>query len=356
MRAAIIGTGFMGQVHASAIRASGHELVGVVGTTPSKAGALAKKFPVAISSTSIDEILDLAPDVVHVCTPNSMHAAHATRALERGISTIVEKPIATTLAEAIVLAELGTSVPVSAVPFVYRYHPLVLEIRERISLHPTNRLWLLHGSYLQDWLAAESAVNWRTDSRAGGASRAFADIGVHWCDLMEFATGQRIVRLSARLGSVHQRPSADKNDTEDGGVIQFETDAGALGSLVVSQASAGRSNRLWFSFDGSDESYSFDQENPETAWIGTRGDNRIVRRDPVRQRGFASRAGALPAGHAQGYQACFNDFVGDVYAAAAGQSLSPVLPTVLDGLRAAELTEAVLASHRSNQWVLVGGA
>ena len=51
--------------------------------------------------------------------------------------------------------------------------------------------------------------------------------------------------------------------TEDGAALVFETDRGATGSLVVSQASPGRKNRLEFSFDGTLASLAFDQERPE---------------------------------------------------------------------------------------------
>lgn len=76
--------------------------------------------------------------------------------------------------------------------FVYRFYPTVREARARIAAREAGPLWLLHGSYLQDWLASSDATNWRVDPALGGASRAFGDIGVHWCDLMEFVTGHRI--------------------------------------------------------------------------------------------------------------------------------------------------------------------
>ena len=121
------------------------------------------------------------------------------------------------------------------------------------------------------------------DAGLGGPSRAFADIGSHWCDLAEFVSGHRITRLSARamtavpertgeLGPAFERggdASASIDvETEDVVVAQFETDGGAMGSLVVSQVSAGRKNRLWLEIDGAEETVVFDQENPETLWCG----------------------------------------------------------------------------------------
>src|ERR671926_1142247 len=82
---------------------------------------------------------------------------------------------------------------------------------------------------------------------------------------MEFATGHRITRLVARLAAAYpDRP------TEDGAAVLFDTDRGATGSVVVSQVSPGRKTRLWFSFDGSAASYAFDQELPDSLWIGGR--------------------------------------------------------------------------------------
>ena len=92
---------------------------------------------------------------------------------------------------------------VAAVPFVYRFYPTVREARARVAAGEAGSLWLLHGSYLQDWLAGSGATNWRVDPALGGASRAFGDIGVHWCDLMEFVTGQRIIR---RRGAAPRTP------------------------------------------------------------------------------------------------------------------------------------------------------
>jgi len=348
VKAAVIGTGFMGAVHGHAIQANGIEISGFAGSSLQKAESIASTFRGAKGFATVEELLDSKPDVLHVCTPNSTHLSFAKMAMERGINVVVEKPLATNVEDAEELLALGKTVAVNAVPFVYRYNAVVLELRKRIRENKTNNLWMLHGSYLQDWLAESMTTNWRSDSAAGGPTRAFGDIGVHWFDLMEFVTGQRVTRLNAHMAKVHD------SDTEDGALVTFETDAGAVGSAVISQASAGRSNRLWFSFDGTEESYSFDEEHPETGWVGTLGDNRVIRRDPNQQTGISVRSNSLPAGHPQGYQTCFNDFVADVYSAIEGAPRSEVMPTFLDGFRAAQMADAVLRSVKSKGWVEVG--
>ena len=345
MKAAIAGTGFMGRVHAQAVQSNDIEILGFVGSSIEKSKEIANSFNGAQGYSTIDELLDQKPDVLHICTPNSTHLEYVKAAAERGIGVVVEKPITSTFQDASAMLSLAPSLKVHAVPFVYRYHPIVLEIRKRVLENESNNLWLLHGSYLQDWLAGSMTQNWRSNSALAGQTRAFGDIGVHWCDLMEFVTGHRITRLSANMARI------SGIDTEDGVTLSFETDKGAIGSTVISQCSAGRSNRLWFSFDGTEESYSFDQENPETGWVGTLGDNRIIRRDPNTQTGLSVRPNALPAGHPQGYQNCFNDFVTDVYAGASGAELSEVMPTISDGYRAAVIAEAVINSCETQSWV-----
>ena len=208
---------------------------------------------------------------------------------------------------------------------------------------------LVHGTYLQDWLLRPEDGNWRVDESLGGASRAFADIGSHWCDLAEFVTGQRLARLSARTltpcrsgvsgSGTHAFAGGDGSgelrqvSTEDAAVVQFETDAGALGSVVISQVSAGRKNRLWIEIDGSEEALAFDQEQPEELWAGRRpvGDDRPAR--PGSLSPAAARYATLPGGHPQGYADCFDAFVADFYEAVETGQAPDGLPLFADGLR-----------------------
>ncbi|MCM0616829.1 Gfo/Idh/MocA family oxidoreductase [Paenarthrobacter sp. TYUT067] len=345
----------MGSVHAHAITASGGVVDSIVGSSLTSASRAAELFPAAIPVGHLSEMLERDVDVIHVCTPNSLHFDQALEILSAGINVVCEKPLATTPAQAAELAATAAEHDaVATVPFIYRYYPAVREARNRIREESGNDLWLLHGSYLQDWLADPKLTNWRVDPGLGGASRAFGDIGVHWCDLMEFVTGHRIVRINATMTRAFVRDGGpDANRTEDGAVLTFETDRGAAGSLVLSQASAGRKNRLWFSFDGPRTSYSFNQEEPEYLWVGSGDEQVFVGRNPDRNLlAGRQRRGALPPGHPQGYQHTFNDFVAETYEAIRGQ-LPEGLPTFADGHRAAVLTQAVTDSATNGAWVEV---
>jgi predicted dehydrogenase len=349
MRSGIIGGGFIGGVHAYAVRAAGGVLAHIAGQSLEHATEAARRLGAEHACASAAELINADDvDVVHICTPNALHVPQAEAVIAAGKHVICEKPLATDPGDARRLVETATGAGlVAAVPFVYRFYPSVREARVRIDAGEAGPLWLLHGSYLQDWLAGSDATNWRVDPKQGGTSRAFGDIGVHWCDLMEFTTGHRITRLIARMATAYP-----DRITEDGAVVLFDTDRGASGSVVVSQVSPGRKNRLWFSFDGPSASYTFDQELPDSLWVGGKRANQVVPRGPDTFSEPAAAYARLPAGHPQGYQDSFTAFVTDVYRAIGGQKPDG-LPTFTDGLRAAVLTAAVVESAAQSSWVEV---
>lgn len=369
LRAVIVGSGMIGSIHRRAALLNGAEIVAVVEQDAASAAAAARRWGVAGHSADLAEVLSGSPDVVHICTPNATHAGFVRLALAAGVNVVCEKPLCLDASEAEYLAtsarERGL---VAAVPYTYRYHPLVREIRQRRIAGEFGRAHLIHGSYLQDWLLSPEASSWRVDPVLGGASRAFADIGSHWCDLVEWVAGERIAAVVADTAvAVAERPAQSgptfsggaggagsriRVRTEDIANLLFRTESGVPGTLTISQVSAGRKNRLWFEFDGETGSAVFDQENPETAWLGGEGECRIIYRDPGQGSADARRVTLTPAGHVQGWEACFEGFVKDVYAAIGG-ARPEGLPSFEDGVRSLRLVEAVLASAASRQWTEV---
>lgn len=346
------------EVHARAVRAAGGALVAVADAGPDTAEMSAARLGAERAARSVEELVSSADvDVVHICVPNYAHAPIAERALQAGKAVVCEKPLAVDAATSRTLVDMAQTVgAVHAVPFVYRFYPSVREAKARVHGGAAGPVHLIHGSYLQDWLALPEDHNWRVDSAIGGPSRAFADIGVHWCDIVEFVTGQRMVRVAAKFMTAFPHRLADgvqhPVDTEDAAVMLFETDHGAIGSLILSQVTHGRKNRLWFSVDGASASLAFDQELPDSLWIGGRDVNQVLRRGSSGSDPSVARYNLLPAGHPQGYQDIFTAFVADVYATVRGEQVDG-LPTFEDGLRAALLTEAVLESAKRQTWVEV---
>ncbi|PTS79144.1 Gfo/Idh/MocA family oxidoreductase [Stenotrophomonas sp. HMWF023] len=368
---AIVGTGMIGAVHRRAALLAGADIRGVAASSPQRALEVAQSWNVPRAYRDIEEVVaDPQVQVVHVCTPNHLHHPMAQAALQAGKHVICEKPLATTLEDAKALAALAAATGlIATVPFIYRYHPVVREARARIAQGELGPLHLIHGSYLQDWLLDPASNNWRVDPALGGASRVFADIGSHWCDLVEWVSGQRFTEVSAAFDTVIAERSTDTGQSfttaaaggamqavtsEDVAAAMFRTGAGTLASLTVSQVSAGRHNRLWFEIDGAKASVAFNQEDAERLWIGLPDQREeVFVRGPGAGSAEQRRLSVLPAGHAQGYGHCFEAFVADTYRAIEGERPEG-LPTFEDGMRSAQIVDRVITSARTRAWTAIG--
>jgi predicted dehydrogenase len=371
LRVGVAGAGFIGAVHARSARLAGATLAGVATSSPERSREAAARLGAERAYDTPEQLAAAdGVDVLHICTPNHLHAGLAALALEHGKHVVCEKPLAVDRDEAERLIELaGGTDRITTVPFVYRFHPVVREARARIRSGDLGAVHLIHGGYLQDWLASADDDNWRVDAELGGPSRAFADIGSHWCDLVEFITGDRIAALCAQTSTVFRERAAHTHarafeaaggnggtrrpvTTEDAVTALFRTRAGVNGTLVISQVSPGRKNHLHVEIACAEATVRFEQERPETLWLGRREGTETVWRDPTTLAGDAARLAVAPAGHPQGYLDCFDLFVADSYAAVAGEAPEG-LPTFADGARSAQLIDAVLASAASGGWVEV---
>src|SRR5213593_1064061 len=100
LRSAIVGSGFVARVHAAAVRNLGGSVVAVCSRTRAGAEQLAGEIGDVAVYESLEELLrNGGVDVVHVCTPNALHAERTLLALEHGTHVVCEKPLATSTEE-----------------------------------------------------------------------------------------------------------------------------------------------------------------------------------------------------------------------------------------------------------------
>ncbi|CAN5546074.1 Gfo/Idh/MocA family oxidoreductase [soil metagenome] len=377
LRAAVIGTGFVGPHHVDAIRRGGYaEVIALVGSDPARTEARARARGVARATTDVTALLgDGDIDVVHVCTPNSSHVELATAALEAGKHVVVEKPLALTTAEAEDLVGLARRCRRHAgVAVTYRGYPMVRRARDLVASGDIGEVRLVHGRYLQDWLLEASDYNWRLESGRGGPSRAVADIGSHWFDTAEFVSGRRVEAVMADLATflpMRWRPQAsgasfegagDEGQpvevaSEDAATLLVRFSDGARGSCVVSQVSPGHKNDFSLELAGSRRSLAWVQEDPNHLWLGTRGEagSLLLPREP--DGAVIPGVPALPPGHPEGWAEALRDLFRPFYAAIAAGAPPPepeeaiAYPTFADGARAVAFVEAVLTSARECRWV-----
>ena len=375
LRAAIVGAGFIGPHHIDAVQRGGYADVAVlVDRDPDRGPVTARSLGVPRAVTDIDAVLgDPSVDVIHICTPNHTHVDLARAAMEAGKHVVVEKPVATDRAGAAALLEVARRTRRhAAVALTYRGYPMVRRARELVNSGRLGRLRLVHGGYLQDWLSDASDYNWRLDSAAGGVSRAFADIGTHWFDTVEFVAGARVTSVMADLATlvpVRHRPlrsaaafsagsgatEAVRIDTEDAATVLMRFDDGARGAVIVSQVSPGHKNDLTVHLSGSERSLGWAQEEPERLWLGARDESTLLTRAPSVD-GCPVGVPALPAGHPEGWAEALRDLLRPFYAAIAAGDPPPdgadaPYPTLADGARGVALIEAVVESSRGGRWV-----
>ncbi|HEX9006950.1 MAG TPA: Gfo/Idh/MocA family oxidoreductase [Bacteroidota bacterium] len=379
VNAAVIGTGFIGPAHLEALMRVGDVKVSAIASTePEKARALASRFSIPRVYSRWEEVVsDPEVQVVHNCTPNNLHYAINKAALLAGKHVLSEKPLTMTAAESAKLLELvRTRSLVNGVNFNYRFYPLIQHARALVRRGELGSVYLVHGHYLQDWLFYDTDYNWRLEPEISGASRAVADIGSHWCDLIQFVTGLKIRSVCADLATIHasrKRPLMSVETfkgkeegiagtepvevkTEDAGVIMFRLENGARGACTVSQVSAGRKNREWFEIDGSKMALAWDQEEPNTLWIGRRDrPNELLIKDPSlldqEARPYAHYPGGHPEGYPDGPKNLFLGFYEFIRSGKDPRTTPPPFPTFADGHLENKIVEAVLTSNRDRQWV-----
>jgi predicted dehydrogenase len=372
--AAVIGTGFIGTVHVEALRRIGVDVRGVLGSSPSRGRDRADALGVRLAYPTLADLLaDDSVDVVHVTSPNDLHVKQALAALEAGKHVVCEKPLAMTASESARLVEAAARTGlVNATNFNIRYYPLNQHAHELVTGGGLGDVRLVTGHYFQDWLLRDTDWNWRLEPERGGALRAVGDIGSHWLDLMTFISGQHVSAVFADMTTfigARQEPtgpvetfSTERSaetvtrpiSTEDIASILLRFDGGARGSVTVSQISAGRKNSLQYEIDGSTDSWYWDSEQPDQAWIGHRdGPNEILIRNPAMLGEAGRAAAALPGGHVEGFFDTFCAHFRAVYAdvVAGAVSSGPGYPTFADGHDEMLVGDAIAASAREGRWV-----
>jgi predicted dehydrogenase len=379
VKAAIVGSGFAATSHVDALRRlPGVEVAAVVGRTVERARAFADRFGIPQALASVEDVLaDDSILTVHNCTPNDLHAEINLALLGAGKHVLSEKPLGRTADEA--RAQAGAAERagvVTAVCFNYRHFPMVQQLRAVIRSGELGPVHLAHGGYLQDWLLYERDWSWRLDPKQNGPSRAVADIGSHWLDLVQHVTGDPIVDVFASLGTVHEHRMRPENgsvqtfssaqdtgrryrvDTEDFGMLMLRFASGARGTVTVSQVSAGRKNRLQLEIDAAEGALAWDQEDPGKLWLGYRDrPNEVLLRDPSLLRPAAAGLARLPGGHEEGWADALRNLVVDFYAAVdaheTGADHERTVASFPEGARLAELVEAVLTSAEAEAWTPV---
>lgn len=375
----VAGTGFIGPAHVEGLRRNGIQVLGLVESTPETAREKAAELGIPRAYDSFETMLvDPEIDIVHLATPNLLHHPYAKAALLAGKHVVCEKPLAMTANESAELVKLAADTgKVNVVNFNIRMYPMVQHARSLVQSGDIGDLFILQGSYLQDWLLFDTDWNWRLEPNLGGTLRAVGDIGSHWLDLMTFITGLRVEEVFADFKTFHtirMKPSKPLETftgkllqpsdyveqpiyTEDYATILLHYENGVRGVVTVAQVCSGRKNRLFFEVNGSKSSLAWDGERPNELWIGNRTlPNQMVMKDPSLLSLEAKQTASYPGGHTEGFPDTFKQLYKKVYdyIFSGDMKKEPDFPTFADGHYEMVLCEAIERSAKDGKWIQVG--
>ena len=364
VRIGLVGAGFMGKIHSIAYRNAtmlfGSEIpavdtVLVTDFEPALADRAVRDWGWERGVTTWQEVTSSTDvDVVDICTPNDNHVDIALDAFARGKHVLCEKPLALDGDSAYRLCEAARdSDLVAQVGFVYRQWPAVAMARKLIDEGAIGQIRTARAQFLLDYNSnPDVPMSWRFD-RVRAGSGALGDVGSHCIDLLQYLAGP-ISHVAARMQTfVHERRGPDGKmvdvTVDDQTEMLADFESGASGTILASWAGTGHKCDLGFEVIGSrgSVSFSWQRSNELQFFDGS---------DAADRQGFRTILVGPAHPGADGIHTVAAQGLGytDAFAIAARNTLrnlsaGKVLsgPTFVDGLRVAEVTDAVIAAVAS---------
>ncbi len=326
LRFGIVGTGGMGGVHLREINARQDARVAALCDVSETAlertrAALGERAAGVTSFTDLHRMLAEADlDAVVVATPHTQHAGHVTAALERGLHVLVEKPMATTAADArAIIAKAEGAGRVVAIAYQRHGSPTYKRAHEAIASGAIGDIRLVTVLIAQDCLANFlPGRTWRADPALSGGGH-FMDTGSHINDMMLWVSGLRPEAVCAqidRFGTLVDVCTA----------LTIRFDNGAVGTFAATALSP--------------------EWREEFSFYGTKGVLNI--RDGNLRLQIKGQDGVALVGEGDAIRP-----VEDFIATVRGQKPAPQAPP-LYGLRVAQISEAAYKSAESGRVERVG--
>jgi predicted dehydrogenase len=276
--------------------------------------------------------------------------------LDAGIHVICDKPLTTSLTDALDLVKrVRSSGLVFALTHNYTGYPLVRQARALVAACELGEIRVIQAEYPQDWLTERLEITghkqaeWRNDPQRSGPAGCLGDIGTHAFNLATYISGLEASELCAELTTfVAGRP------LDDNVQIMLRYASGARGMLWASQVAVGNENALKIRIYGTKAGLEWNQENPNTMRFMPFGEStRILTRGGPGLGEAAIRAARIPPGHPEGYLEGFANLYSDVAevirARSEGREPDPLaldFPSVDDGARGIKFIETAVASSR----------
>jgi len=311
--------------------ADGGELVAVYSRDQGRAAAFAERHGASVAYSSLEDLLrDSRVDGVFISSPNSLHAGQAMQAAEAGKHVLSEKPMTTTLRDALDMVRACRDRGVKlGVGFELRHNPGHIVARDLVRDGTLGRVTLAQGQWgfgsrgQEVFPPREGLRQWWDDPEAMGGASTMMGTGVHVMDLLRFVMGQEIVEVAAITdGQTDARP------LEQIAVLSLRFGNGTLGTLVCGRLLPDTRNDL--AIYGISGRFT----SRETVWEAQKGEIEVIS-DTV------NRTDSYPENYLANFIAQTEDFQ-----QAVAEDRDPAA-TGVDGLRVVEVTLAAIESART---------
>lgn len=217
LKTAVVGVGSMGVNHARVYwEIPTVDLVGVSDKDENLVNSVAKKYGTK-AFTDYRDMLDLVkPDIVTVAVPTLSHRAIALEIIERGISLLIEKPIAFSLEEGQEIIDAAKKNGVKLmIGHIERFNPAIIGLKERIANGELGRLFQMDAHRQGPF-----------PSRVGDVG-VVIDLAVHDLDIMRYVSNMEIVRVYAET----EKHIHSKYEDMLTGLVRLS--GGAIGTLAI---------------------------------------------------------------------------------------------------------------------------
>lgn len=244
VRFALVGTsGHASRVAAPALqRCADTLLLGACGSQPDRGAAFAARHGLPRAYASLDRLLaDPEVDAVWICSPNHLHGAQAIRCAEAGKHVLVDKPLATSEADAAATIDAARRTGiVLRVGYQHRFRPAHRRLFDLLRAGVVGDVGIVrvHRCWRYPYYADMEASPWRWSAAASGGW-VINDLGSHLIDLMLWLTGLQARVIGAALAS-----QAFAVETEDTAALLVSLGDRAIGIVETSGAAASPGSRI----------------------------------------------------------------------------------------------------------------
>jgi len=313
------------------------ELIGVLSRDQSRADAFAEAHGAKAGYSNIDNMLaDSRIDAVFVASPNASHVGHTARVARAGKHVLSEKPMATSVADAVTMVRDCQANGVKlGLGFELRFHPAHRIARDLVSQGRLGRVRLLQGHWGRgergepEHLPRSGLRGWWEDPAAMGGGSVIMGLGVHVFDLARFVMGQEVTEVIAMTDG-----QTDAQPLEHIASMALRLEDGTIANISCGRMLPDTLNN--FTVYGTDGRFT----GTATVWEARMGDAEVVSETVNRKESWE-----------YDYLANFVDELADFHNAIK-EDREPAA-TGIDGLRSTEINSAVIESARTGRAVKI---